>query len=244
MPSTANMPSEAEMRKKTCTKCSTEKPIAQFNYRNKKKNLRQSWCRTCQHSAKGVTPVHASDDQVQSEFARLGVRIPSLNDPIAAMAAGAADQVAGPMPPARMPRTLSRVLSKPAPAAEPMPMRESALLMLADKLAAETERRAVAESKIQALAEQNTLLKKQLSELRRVPELEEEMKRQVENGKVWQQLAENQDQDMAALKLQLDALAAENESLKKAPKVVAITNDTLTPAERERVGPLLNPVGS
>lgn len=242
MPSTANMPSEAEMRKKTCTKCSTEKPIAQFNYRNKKKNLRQSWCRTCQHSAKGVTPIHAGDDQVQNEFARMGVRLPSLNDPIAAMASSAAAQVAGPIPVPRAPRTLTRVISKPTP--EPMPMRESALLMLADKLAAETERRAIAESKIEALSEQNTLLKQQINELRRVPELEAEVARQTESAKTWQQLAESQDQDMLAVKSRLDAALSENALLKKAPKIVAITNDTLTEAERERVGPLLSPVGS
>ena len=32
---------------KTCTKCSEDKPISAFRYRNKEKNIRQSWCAAC-----------------------------------------------------------------------------------------------------------------------------------------------------------------------------------------------------
>lgn len=33
---------------KTCTKCGKEKPLIEFNFKNKKKNERQSMCKECQ----------------------------------------------------------------------------------------------------------------------------------------------------------------------------------------------------
>ena len=35
------------METKTCTKCGLEKPLTEFNFKNKKKNILQSMCKEC-----------------------------------------------------------------------------------------------------------------------------------------------------------------------------------------------------
>lgn len=35
------------METKTCTKCDANKPVESFRWRNKSKNMRQSWCKKC-----------------------------------------------------------------------------------------------------------------------------------------------------------------------------------------------------
>jgi len=250
---TTSQDPQPELGTKICTKCNTPKSVDSFNFRNKKKRLRQSWCRICQHSSKGLVPIHPSDHQIQDQFARFGdIQMPSPSDLIATLAANAAEQVAGPGPRvAPQPAVVhaappAAVITAPEPSesSEPPVMeRESALLMLADKLVAATERAARAEAQLDAAFKQVEVYRAQLASAQRAAELEARIVKLGEDVGTWQQLAEGHDLDMQKLRDENVRLQKELTEAKKPPTQVAIVR-TYSDEEKRRLGPLGVPVGS